>query len=272
MWPKLVDLGPFPIHTYGVLLATALFVGIWLAARLGEEDGIPPRLTWDLGFVVVLSGIVGAKLLLVITEFHYYAENPGRLFSLQFLQAGGVYYGGFLGAVAGAAWFLRKHPELSFWRVSDAAAPAIALGQAIGRLGCFSAGCDYGCPTEVPWAVVFTSEYAHQVVGTPLHVPLHPYQLYESAGCLALFLLLWWAYSRRTFFGQIFCFYLIGYGLLRFFLEFFRGDLDRGFVFGGLLSTSQFISVLIVPAGVLAYFRLRRHYERLNQRARDFGS
>lgn len=265
MLPKLVDLGPLPIHTYGVLLALALLTAIWFAARLAEQDGVSRSLTWDLGFVVVISGIIGAKLLLVIVEWDYYRANPGRLFSMEFLQAGGVYYGGFIGALLGGFWFIRRHPSLSFWRMADAAAPAVALGQAIGRLGCFSAGCDYGCPTSVPWAVTFTSEYAHRMVGTPLNVPLHPYQLYESGGTFILFLALWWGFRRRDFFGQIFCFYLMGYGTLRFFLEFFRGDIDRGFVFGGLLSTSQLISVLIVPAGLVSYVWLRRHYERLNR-------
>jgi phosphatidylglycerol:prolipoprotein diacylglycerol transferase len=110
----------------------------------------------------------------------------------------------------------------------------------------------------LPWAVTFSSEYAHQVVGVPLHIPLHPYQLYESACTLCLALVLYWAFRRRSFVGQTFCLYLISYGVIRFFLEFFRGDPDRGMLFDGLLSTSQFVSLLIVPSALVAYFVSRR--------------
>ena len=142
--------------------------------------------------------------------------------------------------------------------MADAAAPAIALGQSIGRLGCFAAGCDYGKSTDLPWAVTFTSEYAHRFVGVPIGIPLHPSQIYESMVTFGLFLFLLWTYQRRRFTGQIFCIYLFLYGVTRFGLEFFRGDADRGFVLNGLFSTSQFISLLIVPASIVIYLYLRR--------------
>jgi phosphatidylglycerol:prolipoprotein diacylglycerol transferase len=258
MYPKLLDLGPIPIHTYGVLLAAALLSAISLAAYLGEKDGIPKKLVWDLGFVIILSALVGAKLLLVITSLDYYWENPGHLFSIDFLRAGGVYYGGLLGAIAGSAIYLNNNPGVPFIRMADVAAPAIPLGQSIGRLGCFSAGCDYGRPTDLPWGVTFTSEYAQQVVGVPLNIRLHPYQLYESFTTLFLCLLLLWLFRRRRFTGQIFSSYLVLYGILRFFLEFFRGDADRGFLFDGLLSTSQFVSILLVPVALIAYMLLKK--------------
>ncbi len=254
MLPKLFDLGPIPVHTYGLLLAIALLSAISVAARLAQRDGVPARLTWDLGFVIILSSVIGAKLLLVVTSWDYYLSDPSRLFSVDFLRAGGVYYGGFLGAVAGSYLYVRRRPELPFLVMADAAAPAIALGQAVGRVGCFAAGCDYGRPADVPWAVTFTSEYAHQLVGTPLNVALHPYQLYEAGLALLLFVFLFRLHGRRRFLGQAFAIYLVGYGGLRFLLEFYRGDADRGFVFQGALSTSQFISLLIIPAGVILYW------------------
>jgi len=262
MHPKLFEIGPLPIHTYGVLLATAILVALSLMAHLAESDGLSRKRAWDLGFIIILSAILGAKILLVITSWDYYMAHPSRLFSLEFLQAGGVYYGGLIGAIIGGAIYVRMVSEFTFWRIADVAAPAIPLGQAIGRLGCFSAGCDYGSPTDLPWAVTFTSEYAHQVVGVPLNVPLHPYQLYESISAFILFLLLYRFFKKRGFYGQTFCQYLIGYGVIRFFLEFFRGDVDRGFLFGDLLSTSQFISLLIVPFGILCYFYLRNDPQR----------
>jgi phosphatidylglycerol:prolipoprotein diacylglycerol transferase len=258
MYPKLFELGPIPIHTYGLLLATALLVAIAVAAHLAESDGIPRKHAWDLGFVVIISSIIGAKLLLILTSLDYYLANPARILSLEFLQAAGVYYGGLLGAGVGAYLFVRKHPQATFWRMADITAPAIPLGQAIGRVGCFAAGCDYGTQTSLPWAVTFTSEYAHREIGVPINVPLHPYQLYESGTALVLFLFLFWFFRKRSFPGQVFCLYLICYGVLRFFLEFFRGDVDRGFLFDGLLSTSQFISILLVPAALVAYILLKR--------------
>jgi phosphatidylglycerol:prolipoprotein diacylglycerol transferase len=259
MYPKLIDLGPLPIHTYGFLLATAILVALSLMAHLAESDGLSRKRAWDLGFVIILSAILGAKILLVLTSLDYYLAQPSRLLSLEFLQAGGVYYGGLIGAVIGAGLYVRGVPQFGFWRIADTSAPAIPLGQAIGRVGCFAAGCDYGSPSDLPWAVTFTSEYAHQVVGVPLNISLHPYQLYESLGACCLSLVLYLLFKKRRFYGQIFCLYLIGYGVLRFFLEFFRGDSDRGFVFDGLLSTSQFISTLIVPTAILCYFYLRRY-------------
>jgi phosphatidylglycerol:prolipoprotein diacylglycerol transferase len=262
MYPKLIDLGPLPIHTYGLLLATGILLALSLMAHLAESDGLSRKRAWDLGFIIILSSILGAKILLVLTSWNYYMASPSRLFSLEFLQAGGVYYGGLIGATIGAAIYVRMVPEFTFWRVADAAAPAIPLGQAIGRIGCFAAGCDYGCPTDVPWAVTFTNEYAHQVVGVPLNIQLHPYQIYESLAAFFLSLLLYWLFKRRVFYGQTFCQYLIGYGILRFCLEFFRGDVDRGFLFDGLLSTSQFISLLIVPAAIVCYISLGRNPRR----------
>jgi len=262
MYPKLIDLGPLPIHTYGLLLATGILVALSLMAHLAESDGLSRKRAWDLGFVIILSSILGAKILLVVTSWDYYMASPSRLFSLEFLQAGGVYYGGLIGATLGAAIYVRMVPDFTFWRVADAAAPAIPLGQAIGRIGCFAAGCDYGCPTDLPWAVTFTNEYAHQVVGVPLNIRLHPYQLYESLSAFSLCLVLLWLFRRRNFYGQTFCQYLIGYGILRFSLEFFRGDVDRGFLFNGLLSTSQFISLLIVPAAIVCYIFLSRNPQR----------
>ena len=256
MLPKLIDIGPVPIHTYGLLLALALLASIELMARLAHRRGISRNQVWDFGFVVILSALVGAKLLLIVVDLDVYLRDPSRLVSLEFLQAAGVFYGGLLGAVAGTAFYLRKHPGLSFWTLSDLAAPCIALGQSIGRLGCFAAGCDYGKPTDLPWGVTFTSEYASSNVGVPLNTPLHPSQLYEAGSTLALFLILLGVYGKQRFQGQVFLLYLIGYGALRFALEFARGDGGRGLYFDGLISTSQIISVLVVPVAITLYIRL----------------
>lgn len=265
MLPKLFEIGPFTLHTYGILLVTAYLLAIALTARLAEKDGIARTYAWDLGFVVILSALVGAKLLMILADFGAYLNEPSLLLSAAFWRAGGVFYGGFLGAVAGSALYAWRRPGLPFWAVADAAAPSIALGQAVGRLGCLSAGCDYGLPSNLPWAITFTSEYAHEKVGVPLNVALHPTQLYESLTTLLLFLFLLHLHRKRSFRGEVFAVYLITYGMARFLLEFFRGDEDRGFVFSWL-STSQFISLLIVPCGLFAYWYLRRSGQRRGKR------
>ncbi|MFQ5739379.1 MAG: prolipoprotein diacylglyceryl transferase [Acidobacteriota bacterium] len=254
MFPKLVSLGPLTIHTYGLMLATAFLMGTALLARLAEQEGLPRQRAWDLGFVVILSALAGAKLLMVLGNLSYYLNQPSRLFALEFWQAGGAYFGGLLGAIIGSAIYIHRQPQLGFWGVADAAAPAIALGQSMGRVGCFAAGCDYGTPSRLPWAVTYTSQYAHQNVGVPLGVAVHPVQLYESLGAFLIFLVLLAFHRRRRFPGQVFSLYLLSYGALRFLDEFFRGDAGRGFVLHGLLSVPQLISLLLLIAAPILYF------------------
>ncbi len=257
MYPKILQLGPLPIHSYGILLAAAFLVSTALLARLLEREGVARSRAWDLGFVVIVSGLLGAKLLMVFTNWSYYGEDLSRLWSLEFWRAGGAFFGGLLGATLSAWLYVRRDPGLKFSRVADAAAPAIALGQAVGRLGCFAAGCDYGRPTDVAWAVSFTSEYAHQNVGIPLNVPLHPVQLYEAVGALLIFAALLWLHRRRRFDGQIISLYFVAYGALRFVNEFYRGDREPGFWISGLASVHQLISLLLVLVGISIFWLFR---------------
>ncbi len=257
MYPKILELGPVTLHSYGLLLALAFLSGTALLARLASRDDVPSSRAWDLAFVIILSALLGAKLLMVADNLDYYLELPSRFVNLEFWQAGGAYFGGLIGAVAGSYWYIRRSPDLSFGIMADAAAPAIALGQAIGRLGCFGAGCDYGTPSERPWAVTFTSDYAHQNVGVPLGVSLHPVQLYESAGAFVLFLLLLGLHGRRRFRGQVFATYLMGYGVLRFMTEFFRGDRDSGLLFDGHISVHQLIALSLVIVALIVFYSSR---------------
>lgn len=248
MFPRLFSLAGLTIHTYGVLLAAGFLVGLSLAARFAAQERIHKDRIWDLGLIILLSALVGAKLLLFASEFDYYREHPGEIFSLSTLQFGGVYYGGLLLALLAAWIYLRKY-DLPGWQVSDLMVPGLALGHAIGRLGCFSAGCCWGKPAELPWAVTFTNPYAHENVGVPLNVPLHPTQLYEAAAELLIFAALLWMRPRKKFQGQLVLSYIVLYGLARFSIEFFRDD-PRGFFFDDRLSTSQLISLLVVPAAL----------------------
>ncbi len=258
MYPKILELGPVTLHSYGLLLAFAFLSATALLGRLAAREQVPRSRAWDLAFVVILSSLLGAKLLMVLDNFDYYISQPSRFMSLEFWQAGGAYFGGLMGAILGSYWYISRSSDLNFAVMADAAAPAIALGQTIGRLGCFGAGCDYGKPTSQPWGVTFTSEYANQNVGVPLNIALHPTQLYESIGAFLLFFILLRIHARRRFKGQVFATYLMGYGLLRFANEFFRGDRVRGLLFEGQVSTHQLIAVGLVLAALIIFYSARK--------------
>lgn len=256
MFPKIADIGAITIHTYGLLLAVAFIAGIWLTSRNARREGIDPDSMWNMGLIIIFSALVGAKILLFLSDYSYYSQNPREIFSLSTLRSTGVYYGGLALALVASAWYLHR-AKLPGWKVADLAAPGIALGQAIGRIGCLSAGCCFGKPTHMPWGITFTDPYAYDNVGVPLNTPLHPTQLYEAGGTLLLFVYLMWRLSRRHFTGQVILEYLLLYSVLRFIIEFFRDD-DRGFLFNGLLSTSQFIGILTIAASAAAFAYLRR--------------
>jgi len=245
MHPILLKIGSLQIPTYGVLLASGLMLAIYTVVRLGRREGLDRGRLLDFSTWLIVVGLVGAKVLMIVTDWSSYRNNLTEIFSVATLEAGGVFYGGFIAATLFAVWYVRVY-RLPVRKIFDVYAPAIALGQSIGRLGCFAAGCDYGKPTKSFLAVIFTSSFAHEVTNVPLGVPLHPTQLYESTATLLIFAFLLWRYSRKKRDGEIFLTYLVLYAVARFFLEFLRGDEDRGFVFNHLLSTSQFIALLLL--------------------------
>ena len=255
MFPRLFQVGGFSLPTYGLLVSTGVLLGLWISVRNASKQRINPDDAWNLGILVVLCGIIGAKILYIVVDWSYYTSHPREIFSLGTLQAGGVFSGGLIGAFAAAAWYIRKHhmPALG---TCDAFAPGLALGHAIGRVGCFAAGCCWGKPTQAIWGVTFTSELAHDWVGTPLGHALEPTQLFESAVELANFFVLTWLLKRRKFEGQVMGTYLILYGVARYFLEFLRDDPGRGSVFGGLMTGTQLISIcLVLTGGLIWWFR-----------------
>ncbi len=256
MYPELFRIHNFPVNTYGVLLAAAFLLALVVAARLAARDGLPRERIYDLGLWLLLAAIVGSKALMLVVEPEYRA-NPLHLLSLDFLRSGGVFYGGLIAAVATAVLLVHRF-RLPWWKTADAFAPAIALGQAIGRQGCFAAGCCWGKPTTLPWGVHFT-EAGHEITGVPTETALHPTQLYESFAAFAVFLFLLWLHRRKIFDGQVVLFYGVLYSVLRFAVEFFRDD-PRGDLFGLTsltgLSTSQLISLIVFAASL--YFLVAR--------------
>src|SRR6266567_611368 len=213
MYPRLLELpwtvpllGQITIYTYGVLLAAAYLLGLKLAMIRAQARGLDQTRVLDLGIYIIISALIGAKLLLLVTDFRSFADNPRALLDLA--RSGGVFYGGLILAVIVALWYIRRI-GLPLWTTCDVFAPGIALGHVVGRFGCFFAGCCYGKPTTEPWAITFSDPFAASNVGTPLGVPLHPTQLYEAGAELLILLLLLGterkgrAYPGRTFWGYM---------------------------------------------------------------------
>lgn len=254
MFPQLFHSGRFFLPTYGVLVSIGVLVGLWISVRNSQRQGIDPEKAWNLGILVVLCGILGAKILYILVDLSYYRAHPGEIFSFSTMQAGGVFSGGLLAALLAAAWYIRRN-HLPALATCDAFAPGLALGHAIGRVGCFAAGCCWGKPTDHFWGITFKNPVANYLVGTPLGVPLEPTQLFESAVELANFFLLMWLFRRKKFDGQVIGAYLFLYGIARYFLEFLRDDPGRGEVFGGMMTGTQLIAILLVIAGGLLWLR-----------------
>ena len=263
MYPRLLELGPITVYTYGVLLAAAYLLGLKLAMVRAKARGLDANRILDLGIYIIISALVGAKLLLFVTDFRTFTTDPRELLTLA--RSGGVFYGGLILAVIVALWYIRRI-GLPLWTTCDVFAPGIALGHVVGRFGCLFAGCCYGKPTTLPWGITFRDPFAAANVGTPLGVPLHPTQLYEAgAELIILFILLWSERKGRPFAGRTFWLYILLYSISRFIIEFYRGD-ERGMV--GVLSTSQFISLLLAPLAVVMLVYLSRVFTPEPRRAR----
>ncbi len=259
MYPRLIETPYFTLHTFGILLAASYGAALFWVVRSAKREGLDSDKVMSLCFWAIGGALLGAKALLVIRTLPQYIEDPSLLYSKGLLASAGDFYGGFIGALLAVAIFFWANPDLPVWPVSDLCGPAIALGQGIGRIGCFMAGDDYGRETNVPWAVSFTDPEARSIGGAPLNTPLHPVQLYESVFCFALFGFLVWFAKRKKFDGQVILAYALVYAVGRFVIEYFRGDQDRGFVLGSFFSTSQFIALLIAALAVGLYFvRVRR--------------
>jgi phosphatidylglycerol:prolipoprotein diacylglycerol transferase len=253
VYPRLLELGPITVYTYGVLLAAAYLFGLQLARVRAKQRGLDANRVLDLGIYIIISALVGAKLLLLITDFKSFTADPRELLTLA--RSGGVFYGGLIVAVIVALWYIRR-VGLPLWTTCDVFAPGIALGHVVGRFGCLFAGCCYGKPTTRPWGITFTDPFAAANVGTPLGVALHPTQLYEAgAELLILIVLLVTERKGRPFPGRTFWLYMLLYAISRFIIEFYRGD-DRGTV--GMFSTSQFISIVLAPLAIVMLVYLSR--------------
>jgi len=243
MLPKLVQTGSFYLPTYGVLVAIAFLTALWIAGKLGRLQGLNREAIMNLGIYCALAGIIGAKLLMLALD-PYYRKNPAEILTLSTLQSAGIWYGGFIAALVFAFFYMRRE-GLPFLKTSDVFAPGLAIGHAIGRVGCFAAGCCYGKPTHLPWAVTFTNADAN---GAPLGIPLHPTQLYEALIELLICLVLYQLARRPHKQGTIIALYLILSAIARFSVEFVRAH-DAANPLGGPFSLEQWISVAVCITG-----------------------
>ena len=250
MLPKLFSFGSFYLPTYGVLVALGFLAGLTVTVRLARRNGLNSELITNLAVYVALAGLLGAKLLMI-----WFDWPNVQIFSLGFLQAAGVYQGGLVLAVAFAFFYMRRN-KLPFLATSDIFAPGIALGHAIGRLGCFAAGCCWGKETKLPWAVTFHNPDAWGLTGVPLETPLQPSQLYEFATEAMLFGYLYWRFGRAHEPGRIIGLYLVISSAARFLIEFTRFH-EQALPFGLPLSITQWIAIALAAAGATLLVRPR---------------
>ena len=245
MLPYLIKIGSFSVPTYGVLVALAFLSALALATRFARQRGMDSEKIVNLGVYCALVGMLGAKLLMIALDPDFRA-HPAEIFSLATLQSAGIFYGGFILAVV-FAWFYIRAQHMPVLQTCDVFAPGLAIGHGIGRLGCFAAGCCWGKPTHLPWAVTFRSP--DTTTGVPLNIPLHPTQLYEAFGEGIICLILLAVMKRAHKDGAIIGLYLVLYGILRFGVEYLRMH-DSSNPLGGPFTLEQWISLIAVAGGV----------------------
>jgi phosphatidylglycerol:prolipoprotein diacylglycerol transferase len=244
LFRKIFSIGTVFLPTYGVLVALGFLTGLWITVKLARKGGLDAEKVTNLAVYVALAGLIGAKLLMIAFDW-----PDIQIFSLSTVQAAGVFQGGLILALITAFFYIR-HNKLPVLAVSDAFAPGVAIGHAIGRLGCFAAGCCWGKECHLPWAVTFKNPEASNLTGVPLDVPLHPAQLYESCTEFLLFAFLYWRYGKAHPPGQIIGLYLLISSIVRFFIEFTRNH-EQALPFGLPLSITQWIAIGIAIAGAI---------------------
>jgi phosphatidylglycerol:prolipoprotein diacylglycerol transferase len=249
--PKLFHIGNFYLPTYGVLVALGFLAGLTITTKLAKRNGLNPELVTNLAVYCALAGLLGAKVLMILFGWRMFLSDPRQIFSLATLQAAGVFQGGLVLAFITAFLYVR-HTKLPWLQTLDVFAPGVAIGHAIGRIGCFAAGCCWGTECSLPWAVTFRNPEAAELTGVPLDVKLHPSQLYEVATETALFAFLYWRFGRAHAPGKIMGLYLVLSSVARFLIEFTRYH-EQGLWWG--LSLTQWISIAVAVAGALLLAR-----------------
>jgi phosphatidylglycerol---prolipoprotein diacylglyceryl transferase len=247
MYPILFEIGNFTVYSYGMMIAVGAVAGVsYMAIQGKKEVGLTFDKANSLFLYIFFAALIGGKVFLFFEDPKTYLADPGKLFK----GTGFVFYGSFLFAIPTMLWFFRKH-KLNTYKMLDVMAITTCLVHMFGRIGCFLAGCCYGEPTESIFGVVYTHPACY---ANPKGQPLHPTQLYEAGYILLVMIFLLYVRDRRRFYGQLFLLYLALYAIGRVFIEFFRGDEERGYIFG-VISHSQFIAALILTSVFIIYRR-----------------
>jgi phosphatidylglycerol:prolipoprotein diacylglycerol transferase len=251
MHPILIEFGSFTLRWYGVMIATAVLTGIWLAGREGERKGFEKQNIYDFVFYVILAGIIGTRIYYILfSDLSYYLSNPLKIIALW--EGGLAIHGAILAGVLVAIWYTWKE-KLPFWKWLDTFAPSLILGQAIGRIGCFFNGDAHGIPTNLPWGLVFSPDScAGQMFPGQ---PVHPTQLYELGFNLIIFVILWKLRKKPLFDGFLFLTYAILYSSIRIFVEYFRGD---QLTYGGNISAAQTLGLFVIGISMTILIVLHR--------------
>lgn len=253
MFPILFSIGSFPIHSYGIFIAIGFVSAVLFMRHQAIKAGLPHTAIVDLCFWCLFLGILGSRVVFIITQWAYYREHFHEIFHIW--EGGLVFYGGPIVCIPFFFWFaLKKRLPLGF--LSDSAAMALTLAHGFGRIGCFAAGCCYGKPTSLSWGMTLSP---HLVDPHLVGRSLHPTNLYESVFLFCLFIALFLKNRKKRFDGQIALIYLMSYASFRFLIEFLRGDDVRGFIASQLLSTSQTISVMVLIIASLVYWNKKRN-------------
>jgi len=248
MYPVLFEIGGIAVYSYGFMIAIGAIAGVSYMAIQGKRElGLTFDQANSLFLYIFIAALVGGKVFLLFEDPSYYMASPAKLFK----GSGFVFYGSFLFAVPTMFWFFKRN-KLPTYAMLDIMAVTTCLVHMFGRLGCFMAGCCYGHPTESIFGVIFTDPACH---AKPKGVPLHPTQLYEAFFIFGVFLLLLVLRKKRKFYGQLFLTYLLLYAIGRYAIEFFRGDLERGFIIKDWVSHSQLIALSIFAVVLFVYRR-----------------
>jgi phosphatidylglycerol:prolipoprotein diacylglycerol transferase len=263
MFPELFKIGPFELHTYGFMMTLAFVAAILISVYRGKKAGIDPGIIWDLALIIMITSLVGARLTYVFTHISEFKGNwlsvvnpiqPSGKIGI----AGMVLLGGVVSATAAAIWYLNKKHQ-PVWKFADVIAPGLALGIAIGRIGCFANGCCYGHPTDLWCGIVFPPD---SVAGSYFpNTPVLPTQLFAVAWGIILFGGLWFIERWKKFDGYTFSLFLIAYSVFRILI-----DTVRVYEEGDILihteniriTFSQAISVLLIAAGVVLFVKRRK--------------
>ena len=253
MLPDLFSIGLFTIHTYGLFVAVGFIVALLVTVRLGRDQGFGNQQVMDMGFVIIVSALIGSRITFVLINLPHYLRRPLDIFKIW--EGGLVFSGGLVTVIIVMIWYIRRH-RLSYWKTGDLWAPAVSIGQGFGRIGCFMAGCCYGKPADLSWGVIFTNPDSL----APLNVSLHPTQIYSSLGGFAIFIALLAIHARKKYEGQVFLWFLILHSTARLAVERFRGD-DRGLIFGTDMSATQLIALIVLFGAVTTLYIVKSRQE-----------